>query len=342
MASNPPWYLSNDTAGPGDIYKSDSSPFKMEKGRLVEFRPANAIRMLSMDNLDPAARSWIYHGLAAWVICPNVVIKTKTKVAPPLKSNQFVHTAMLLPAARALAFAFGRSRWFQHRDQKKLEAKSRERPMNVNGNSTNEQGDNAAAAGTSDARHLLRMPFMNMFNYELFFALGGIPALMEAGSPSLFEASKANQEIPVRNVVKLVAKFREFARVQSNSRPQKGLNAACTFLGTANKTRSPTFKLHWKNLKPSAAYLYAASLIDGGDFLNSFFSGEDFEASVDAPASRKRLETWLGYTAAVAENVLAHRHLPSNWRALAPPGVQTMDLPETVNAGLTEVVAREN
>src|SRR5207253_8181440 len=88
------WDITDPSAGPGEIYKSENSPFVVKGNVLQEFRPSNAIRYLRDRSINPFARRFLYQGLCAWTICPIEVLRTKNRNVAPLKSNQFVHDAM--------------------------------------------------------------------------------------------------------------------------------------------------------------------------------------------------------------------------------------------------------
>src|SRR5437868_9201380 len=91
------WDVTDPSAGPGEIYKSETSPFVMKGSVLKEFRPANAVRYLRDRTIHPGARQCLYEGFCAWVICPIRIIKTKrANDFSLMKSNKFVHNAMMV------------------------------------------------------------------------------------------------------------------------------------------------------------------------------------------------------------------------------------------------------
>jgi len=290
------WNVTDPTAGPGEIYKSEHSPFVVKDGVLTEFRPANAIRYLCDRTIHPGARQCLYEGFCAWVICPTKIIKTKHgNDLRLIKSNKFVHNAMMVCLGVKLANAFQIARRLQLKENHGCEA-----------------------------NQLLKWGPLSRFPYEILFALGGVEALLHAGSIEQLSKAKANQKRPAENVVEFLRQLRKLQVGPTDSaarrRPRYGKNAPATAAAESMKVSVDTIEGHWEVLEASAPYLYAASLVDNGQLFESLFSQIDgYEDYLDDPIVDQRLSEWFGYALEIAETVLGPKNLLHNWSSIPSP-----------------------
>lgn len=295
-----PWHDDIDLT---PFFRSDASPIRLKNGLLSKFRPREAVEFVTDDRINSYARRWMYHGICAWVICPDVEIKTKYRNLAILKSSRFVHAAMIARTGISLDVAFIRAR--------------------------NLQSD----LNSWDAATLFKAPSFRQFPSAFFLALGGVQAILQSGSLAELQKHVRNQREPAENVVAIMRQLhRNSVSRYGSTKPTRGLNWACAEVhkyGTPTTTNpngkftcsKSKLKTHWQKLKRSAAYLYAASFVDEGRLFDSLFDlTSDYLDPTDTVEGRQQFDAWLAYTVGIASSVLEpHGLLVEDWKQYEPP-----------------------
>jgi len=291
-----PWERWDDTAGPGTRFrKSLNSPFIVKKGQLVEFRVNQTIRHLLSSEYHPYEKQILLAGFHAWVICPKRIIKGKNRSVTPTDHLTFISDAMALRATEIFSFLLGMSRYAQR----------------------------TAKKNDWSAKTLLGHPSMQRFPYEVFFSLGGFQMVLKADSIGAFRKNVENQRAVVRNVIALmkILHFQQAERPSDSRKKKWGLNKAKTLaaelledeLGENETPSEDSIDDHWRNLKPAAPYIYAASLIENGLFLKCLFADDEDD---EFEGLDNRLPEWLAIANEVARQILQPLKMLEDWQPL--------------------------
>ena len=261
-------------------------------------------------------------GLQAWVICPEKITRTIHADSFETLSKDFVHSAMWGSCIGNFS--------------------------NILDMARSRQIENKGPRWTG--RELVNDHVFDLFDFDLFFLLGGLDTAFLKTSLPQFRRDRENQRLPVWCVVALLHFIhqRVEARRTDRSLPQWKVNRAkidaAKFLlgiGIRKGVSGDTIRNHWESLRLSAALIYAAALTDNGHMLTWLLADAD---PYGAEFVARFIPAWFKCANSVADQLLTPLELlHKNWKSLDVDGVQEMPaaltderMRELLTRGLTE------
>jgi len=262
----------------------------------------------------------LMEGLRAWVICPTTIYRQATRDCPPATSQQFRHSSMLVSATSQLGLY-----------------------LQIARNAQNNGKD-------GNASDMLGHPALKRFDWDLFFALGGLRQAIDSSAWNVWRLQLQNQLLPIQAAAMVVHCVRQGRK--GNHRSGRQRLGANTYYKLAATQLTPIFprassgskegisdqgisntsvRDYWKALRPLAALLYAATLVDSGR-LYLWLVSEFDPYFYDDSGPEQYAEEWFGLANIVAEEVLRPIDmLDTAWKPLSVAHVSSLPNLENTN-----------